>query len=197
LSSVAPVAAERDELLEAVRQTAGGEYEVFGEIARGQDGAIAYLAQDRHDKTLVALRLTRGASDDYLIEVVKQLDASVPAPGTGCPRCSAPLRSWGRFCTKCGLDLWTGPPLRPTGSKEQILEGVKQATAGKFEVLGEMSRAQGGGTVYFARDIATGKIEALRLQQEQGQAFSIGLTSVLRRAIESPDPDPRKPRRPK
>jgi hypothetical protein len=196
LSSLAPPSGTRDELLDAVRQTADSEYEVFGEIGRNEAGAIAYLARDRHDKKLVALRLTRGASDEYLLEVAKHLDATVPTSGTGCPRCGAPLRSWGRFCTKCGLDLWTGPTVGGAGSTTEMLEGVKQATAGKFEVLGQMTRAEGGGTVYFARDIATGKIEALRLRQEQGQEFSIGLTSVLRRAIESPDQDPRK-RRPK
>jgi hypothetical protein len=196
LSSIAAPAAARDELLDAVRQTAGGEYEVFGEIARSQEGAIAYLARDRHDKKLVALRLTPGASDEYLLEVAKQLDASVPAPGTGCPRCGAPLRSWGRFCTKCGLDLWTAPSLGPTGTTEDMLEAVKQATAGKFEVLGEMSRAQGGGAVFFARDIASGKIEALRLRQEAGgQDYSIGLTSVLQRALTPPDQQPPDPPR--
>jgi len=190
LSSLAAPTEVRDELLDAVRQTAGGEYEVFGEIARSQEGTIAYLARDRHDKKLVALRLTRGASEEYLLEVAKQLDASVPAPGTGCPRCDAPLRSWGRFCTKCGLDLWTGPALAPTGSQEEVLKAVKQAMAGKFEVLGEMSRAEGGGTVYFARDIATGKIEALRLRQERGQDYSIGLTGVLQRALTPPGQQP-------
>src|SRR6266571_8151824 len=179
LSSLTAPAEARDELLGAVRQTAGGEYDVFGEIGRSQGGAVAYLARDRHDKKLVALRLTRGASDEYLLEVAKQLDATVPAPGTGCPRCDAPLRSWGRYCTQCGLDLWTGPSLGHTASKDDVLEAVKQATAGKFEMLGEMSPAEGGGTVYFARELATGKIEALRLRQERGQDYSIGLTNVL------------------
>lgn len=186
-----------DELLDAVRETAGSEFEVFGEISRGADGTVAYLARDRHDTNLVALRLTRGPGNEYLLEVAKHLDGSVPAPGTGCPRCGAPLRSWGRFCTQCGLDMWTGPSIGHAGSREEMLEAVKQATAGKFEILGEMSRAEGGGTLYFARDIATGKIEALRLQQEQGQQYSIGLTRVLQRALDSPDRDPRKPRRPK
>jgi hypothetical protein len=78
-----------------------------------------------------------------------------------------------------------------------MLKAVNQATAGKFEILGEMSRAEGGGTVYFARDLATGKIQALRLQQEQGQDYSIGMTRVLERALDSPGQDPRNPRRPK
>ncbi len=190
------------ELLDAVRETAASEYDVFGEIGRSPDGAVAYLARDRHDKKLVALRLTRGPGSEYLLEVAKQLDASVPAPAGACPRCGAPLRSWGRFCTQCGFDQWTGSPARGElggQSAEELLAAVKQATAGKFEVLGEMSRAQGGGVVYFAREIATGKIEALRLRQERDQGYSIGLTNVLQRALDPPAPDqgPRKPRRPK
>jgi len=79
-----------------------------------------------------------------------------------------------------------------------VLEAVKQATAGKFEILGEMSRAEGAGSVYFARDIATGKIETLRLRQEQDKNYSIGMTGVLQRALDSPDRRPPKPpRRPK
>src|SRR3970282_615807 len=102
-----------------------------------------------------------------MLEIAKHLDASVPAPANACPRCGAALRSWGRFCTHCGLDIWTGPSGAHGQSKEEVFEAVKQAVAGRFEVLGEMSRAEGTGTVYFARDIATGKIEALRLHQEQ------------------------------
>lgn len=186
-----------DELLDAVRQTAASEYEVFGEIGRNAGGAIAYLARDRHDKKLVALRLTRGASGEYLLEVAKQLDATLPAAGSECPRCRATLRSWGRYCTKCGLDLWTDASAGATSSKESVLQAVQQATAGKFEVLGEMTRAEGGGTVYFARELATGKIEALRLRQERGQDYSIGVTSILQRALTSPDEQspPQQPRR--
>ena len=200
LSSIAQPTAARDELLDAVRETAASEYEVFGEISRSPDGTVAYLARDRHDGKLVALRLSRSRpGNEYLLEVAKQLDASVPAPAGNCPRCGAPLRSWGRFCTQCGFDQWTGTPTGAGQSAEELLAAVKQATAGKFEILGQMSRAQGGGVVYFAREIATGKVEALRLRQERDQGYSIGLTNVLQRALDSPpsDQDPRKPRGPK
>jgi hypothetical protein len=195
LSSHVP-ATGTDELLEAVRQTAGEEYEVFGEIGRSPEKVIAYLARDRQDKKLVALRLTRSRSNEYELEVAKHLDASVPAPGAVCPRCGTRLRSWGRFCTNCGLDMWTGPSIADAGSPERVLEAVKEAMAGKFEVLGEMTRGQGGDTVYFARDIATGRIEALRLRKETDRDFSLGMTNVLQRALsDAPQPEPR--RRPK
>ena len=204
LDSLGGSGAPGDDLLDAVRETAASEYEVFGEIGRSPDGTVAYLARDRHDGKLVALRLSRSPQpgSEYLLEVAKQLDASVPAPAGACPRCGAPLRSWGRFCTQCGFDQWTGSGGKGGlggQSAEELLAAVKQATAGKFEILGQMSRAQGGGVVYFAREIATGKVDALRLQQERDQGYSIGLTNVLQRALDSPpsDQDPRKPRRPK
>ena len=201
LDSLGQSGAPGDDLLDAVRETAASEYEVFGEIGRSPDGTVAYLARDRHDGKLVALRLSRSPQpgSEYLLEVAKQLDASVPAPAGACPRCGAPLRSWGRFCTQCGFDHWSGSPRGAGGgqSDEELLAAVKQATAGKFEILGQMSRAQGGGVVYFAREIATGKVEALRLQQERDQGYSIGLTNVLQRALDPHDQDPRKPRRPK
>ncbi len=188
-----------DELLDAVRETAAGDFEVFGEIARSPDGTIAYLARELADKKLVALRLTHSpkAENEYMLEVAKHLDASVPAPAGGCPRCGAPPRSWGRFCPQCGLDLWMGPSGTDARSKEALHEAVKQATRGKFEILGEMSRAQGGGVVYFARDVATGRVEALRLQQERNGEYSVGLTSVLQRALASSDKPPKPPRRQK
>jgi len=182
----------RDELLEAVRDTAGAEFDVLGELGRGPDGTIAYLARDLSTKKLVALRLTHGPAGEYLLEVVKQLDASVPPPAGNCPRCNAPVRGWGKFCTQCGLNLATEVAGRDRTNKEEMLKVVEDATRGQFEILGEMERAEGGG-VYFAREIATGKIEALRLQREGEGQFSIGLTGVMKGFANALDP--RKPPR--
>src|SRR6266480_2764839 len=175
LDTLGQSGAPGDELLEAVRETAAGEFEVFGEISNGPDGAAAYLARDRHDGKLVALRLSRDPhGTEYLLEVATQLDASVPAPAGACPRCGATLRSWGRFCTRCGFDQWTGSGGKGAlggQSADELLAAVKQATAGK--------------------------VEALRLQQDRDQGYSIGLTNVLQRALDPPDQNPGKPRGPK
>lgn len=173
----------RDEVLEAVRDAAKEEYEVFGEIGRAPDGTVAYLARDLVSKKLVALRLTRGvaAKNEYLLEVADRLDATVPAPPSNCARCQAEIRGWLRFCTQCGLNLWSDPNAGGRRTKAVMLEAVQDATQGKFEILGEMSPSEVQGVVYFARDVESGKIEALRLQQEAGGEFSIGLTGVLHR----------------
>jgi hypothetical protein len=189
----------RDALLEAVQDAAAGEYEVFGEICRGKGGTIAYLARDLADKKLVVLRLSTsaGAGDEYSLEVVKQLDASVPAPEGACPSCGAPLRQWGRFCSMCGCDLWGDPSVGGENTKEDLLQAVKEAAKGKFEVLGEMPWAEGSGHVYFVRDLESGKLAALRLLEEAEGEYSLGRTGVLKRLAEDVKPvTPSAPRPP-
>jgi hypothetical protein len=185
LTAAGPAAAARDELLEAVIGAAAGEFTVLGEIGRASDGTIAYLARDVSSKQLVALRLTHGAAaaNEYLLEVASQLDTSVPAPPTSCPKCGAGVRGWARFCTQCGLDLWSDRSAGERWKKDDLVQAVQEATGGRFEILGEMNRSEGGGVVYFARDLETGKIEALRLQKETEREYSIGLTGVLNRFV--------------
>jgi len=181
LRSVPGGPAREDPLLDSVREAAAGEYTVLGEIGRAPNGIVAYLARDVISKKLVVLRLTASVTGEYLLEVVTEIDTSVPAPPTACPRCRAPVRGWGKFCTQCGMNLWSDRSVGGSRNKDDLLAAVKDATQGDFEILGEMSRTGGGGIVYFARDVQSGKIEALRLQQEAAGGYSIGLTGVLQR----------------
>ena len=68
------------ELLDAVRETAASEYEVFGEIGRSPDGTVAYLARDRHDGKLVALRLQQDRDQGYSIGLTKVLQRALDPP---------------------------------------------------------------------------------------------------------------------
>jgi hypothetical protein len=176
----------RDALLDAVRETAGTDFEVFGEVGRGSDGSIAYLARDLATQKLAMLRLAPDPARprEYGLDVARELDPSVPAPESTCPKCGAPVRSWGRFCTQCGIDLWTDPRAGQPRSKEALLDAVRDATRGKYDILGEMPKT-GGGIVYFARDVHTGKVEALRLRTETGGEYSVGLTGVLHSLADS------------
>jgi len=187
LATPAPGSAvPRDELLEAVRDVAGQDFEVFGEIGQLQEGTIAYLARDAANKRIVILRLTPEPrqQNEFRLDVARELDASVPAPSSACPRCGNAVRSWARYCTQCGVDLWTDASAGQPRSKEDLLEAVREATRGKYEILGEMPKA-GGGIVYFARDLKTGKVDALRLHTEGNNSYSVGLTGVLRGLAES------------
>src|SRR5262245_22403447 len=152
--------------LRAAQQAVAGDFEVLGELGR-KGRMIVYLARETTGGGLVALRLqpAPGASEgsgDVILDVLRQLDGSVPAARIACPRCSRELESWGRYCTSCGNDLAGVAPQSP----DELLLAVKEASRGRFDVLGKIPRVEGGGVVYFAREIPSGKLVALRLQKE-------------------------------
>ncbi len=75
----------------------------------------------------------------------------------------------------------------PTG----LMRALQQAAAGKYEILGQMSRRQGGGLVYFAREMGSKKLVALRLLRAADEAYSIGVTRVMHSLVlDKGDPDP-------
>lgn len=172
-----------DDLLRAVQEAAAGSHEVLGEMGRDAGGRVIYLARDLKSGALVALRLD-GAEGDYVLDVARTLDANVGrAISATCGRCGAPLVGWGKFCPQCGADV--AHAVIETGSREELLDAVKAAARDEFEILGEMDRAEGGGVVYFARDLASGNVVTLRLRKEQDagartESYSLGETQVLR-----------------
>jgi hypothetical protein len=157
--------------LEAVRKAAAGEFEILGELGRRPEGGIAYLARDLAQSRLVALRfeLTPGSQHDYVLDVLQELDASLPASGLGCPGCGKPLRGWGRYCPGCGYDLSgsSGSDLTAAGTK--ALEKARALVGDGYEILGEMKRAEGGGRIYFAREEGKDTIVGFRIRQEEGK----------------------------
>lgn len=175
-----------DELLRAVKDAAASEYEILGEMGRGERGSVVYLARERASKKLVALKLRRNAGE-YELSVVRELDATVPAMGLMCPACHVDLVGWGRFCSHCGQDLSSA---RPNGaSTEQLIQAVQAAASGKYEVLGEMERPDGNGAVYFARENASQRLVALRLTRESAgdgaESFALGVTQVIKPLVAS------------
>jgi hypothetical protein len=172
--------------LRSVQQAVGADYEVLGELGR-RGRTIVYLAREAQTTQLVALRLqpAPGASEssgDFTLDVVRQLDGSMPASKVACPRCSRDLESWGRYCSRCGADLAGIIP--QTG--DEMLAAVKEASRGKYDIVGKLPRAEGGGVVYFALELATKKLVALRLQKEAGAAgaFVLDRTQVIKSVAE-------------
>ena len=99
-----------DRLLRTLQSSLAGQFELYGELGRGKDGRIVYLARELANGRLVALQLSPTGSrtvagEDYWFEVVRTLDASVPAIESDCPSCHKPLGGWGRYCRHCGTDL--------------------------------------------------------------------------------------------
>ena len=194
LLSIPPVGAAAapggDELYRAVRDAVAESYLLLGELGSGRQGSVVYLVRDRSTSKLVALKLDRtpGTDAEYALTVAPQLDESIPSPGATCPYCNSQLVGWVQFCGRCGRDT-SGVNSGVSGfTTEQLLSAVHEAARGTYEVLGEMSRARGGGVVYFAKDVATGGIVALRLQRDESSAdgeFSLGRTSLLKPLVES------------
>lgn len=184
-----------DELLRAVQDAAAGSHEVLGEMGQDAGGHVIYLARDLQSAALVALRLD-GADGDYVLDVARTLDPAVGrAMSAACGRCGAPLVGWGKFCPQCGADV--AHAVAENASREDLLDAVKVAARDEFEILGEMDRAEGGGVVYFARDLGSGKVVTLRLRKEPDagatDSYSLGETRVLQplvRAIGAAAPAP-------
>ena len=182
-----------DRLLRTLQSSLEGQFELFGELGRGDAGRIVYLAREIPSGRLVALQLTPTGTrtvggEDYWFEILRTLDANVPAIDSNCPSCGKSLGGWGRFCRHCGVDLSGVAATSKPGSSDELLRDVRAVAKGRYDVLGQMDRTEGGGTVYFARELATGKLVALRLQREREgnhgtERYSIGVTGVLKSSL--------------
>jgi len=175
----------------AVREAAAGTFDVLGELGTAATGGVVYLAREIASGELAVLKLEPGddgaGGSQYFLDVAYELDASVPDVEMRCPRCRGKLRQWARFCTQCGLDVsGEAPASGEHASRAALREKVRAATADQYEFLGDIGRAEGGGLVYFARDLADGKIVALRLQKDLNKKFAVGVTRTLK-AVESED----------
>ena len=157
-----------DAVWDALARALAGEYEIVARLGLGSGGAPVYLARELITDTLVALRLPPLVSDsearEFGLEVVRQIDPSLPEIETRCSHCGAVLRQWARFCSRCGRDISGVAPSAAGQTREELRRVARQAATGKYEVVGEMSRVEGGGMVYFGRDLATGQVVGLQLE---------------------------------
>jgi len=74
-----------DDLYKAVQATVASDYELLGELGRGDRGRVVYLARELASGSLVALRLDRGGASEaeYELTVLPHLDETVPSAGSG------------------------------------------------------------------------------------------------------------------
>ncbi|MGH7645257.1 MAG: zinc-ribbon domain-containing protein, partial [Gemmatimonadales bacterium] len=99
----------------------------------------------------------------------------MPAIGTPtCGHCGARVTPGSRFCPSCGADV-SGPQgdvatafipspdaSRPARGQAALLEVLRAATLGDYEILGELGRG-GMATVYLAHDIALDRKVAIKV----------------------------------
>ncbi|MGN6392893.1 MAG: serine/threonine-protein kinase, partial [Gemmatimonadales bacterium] len=179
---------ERDPALDGaaaeVGRLAAGRFDVLGPLGRDSQEIYAFLARPSHGgDRLVVLKAV--ATDPFLpaeLEVVEQLDQSVPPPAGSCAVCQTPFKSWARSCPDCGTGLG-GAPLDSRDALKRLRSAVRTAASG-FEVLGDMQRADGGGVVFFARELPAGQIVALKLDQQEARGdrprYSVTATRMMR-----------------
>jgi hypothetical protein len=174
-----------DVIWEALSRALAGKYDILTRLGFGRGDAPIYLARELATDTLVGLRmppLTFGDdAQEFGLEVVRQLDSSLPDIETRCSHCGATLRQWSRFCSRCGRDVSGIAPSATGQTRETLRALARDVAADKYDVLGEMSRAEGGGLVYFGRELATGKIVGLQL--EPGPEAGVTMTETQFEAL--------------
>jgi eukaryotic-like serine/threonine-protein kinase len=188
---------ELEKALQAIRGLAGRQYEVLGPLGRDRRNLFAFLAREPGRDRLVVLMQGGPGADRYApatLEVFDQLDASIPPPVGSYPVCHTPFAGWGAKCPECGVDLAGGAGEATSGKSEQELLDLVRSVAPGYEVLGFMRRAEGGGPVYFARDLVRGELVALRLEQENAPGRRPTYTaSATRMMLEPPTSVPSPP----
>ena len=171
-------------------ETVVSPFELLGEL--GRDGATtSVLARDPRGGAPVVVTLPLAPDGAVLrdarpLAVERELGRGVPAPAAACQHCGGAIEGWDRFCQRCGRDVsGVAPDAAPGTTRVELLAAVREAAAGRFDVLGEMPRAEGGGMVYFARDLDARTLVALRLLPRAGAdgapAYSLGVTTLAPR----------------
>lgn len=156
----------RDELFDQILNATAGEYEIHGELGRDWTGR-AYLAREIASGQHVVLRLP---SDSDALEVLPRLSSTVPMAGGVCADCGDALTSWGGRCLACGAPVAGIPAEWPWSASVEasVLEEVRHAAGDSYEILGAMEQEETGGTVLFAREVASARLVALALHAGEG-----------------------------
>lgn len=155
---------------------AGTEFDLLGELDVDTDW-MAYLARDRAAGALAVL-FHRETPDGFAWDPhpVLMLDAGLPVGRTRCPGCGVAADGWPRFCFACRRDL-SGITADAGGvSAAGLLDEVRAAAGGEYEVVGAMPRAEGGGGIYFARELRSGRTVGLVLEREPDDSYSLVLS---------------------
>ena len=188
---------ELSQALDAISGLGAGRFEVLGPLGKDREGEYAFLARGLGSERLVVLKRrlvgSVGATNSAVLQVIERLDASVPPPAGSCAFCHAPFSNWEPACPDCGADV-VGSNVVATSEAERarLLSAVRNA-APTYEVLGDMSRASGGGIVFFAREPGSGQLVALQLEQgvssggtgeaDRGDRLTVAATRMMRSPI--------------
>jgi serine/threonine protein kinase len=172
--------------LSALKALAGSQFDVLGPLGRDAEGEYAFLAREVSRNRLVVLKRQRAfppqAADPGALEVITQLDSSVPPPAGSCPACQTSFSNWEPLCPECGANVAGSVNVAPGTPPEKVLAAIRKVAEG-YEVFGTMQRAVGGALVYFARDLSGGHLVALRLEDDETETGQAGYSLTANRMM--------------
>ena len=151
--------------LAAVRGAVANGYTLVAVFGQKPGSGITYLAREDATSELVAVTADPNGElpEGFNFVVARELDPSLPGPRSVCPSCTRIVTGWQRICD-CGRDL-SGIAPASAAEREALAEHVRQATAGEYEILGNIPYVEGG-LAWFGEQHDSHAIVALRLHAE-------------------------------
>lgn len=141
----------RSALYQAVQRQVGHEFPEIFELG-SEAGWAAFLGRPAGGGPLAILLMqAEEGSREHRLQVVRRLDSGLQVGRTTCPACGMNQPGWPRWCRECRTDL-AAPP---ADAEADLL------VPGGHQLLGTLTRAEGGAPLHFAREVATGRVVAL------------------------------------
>ncbi|MEP6831925.1 MAG: zinc ribbon domain-containing protein, partial [Gemmatimonas sp.] len=153
------------QLIQNVRRSLASTYEILGYVGVDGSGAQVLLGRDLAINALVGIVAREDATNGapLSVDVQRTLGRTVMVSGSMCPECRTPLPELDAFCFHCGANLSGSTAPVGTPDSAMVLAALATATSGRYEILGRLDREGATGAAYFARDLASDNIAALRL----------------------------------
>ncbi|WP_420130471.1 hypothetical protein [Longimicrobium sp.] len=168
----------RSQLYDAVREATRDEFDLVAELGAGDAWAV-FLGRAVEGSGLALLLLQEAEEGgEFELEVIHAVEGGLPVGRTACAACGAGEAGWPRWCAGCGADL-SGMQANAAVAGEsaaELLQEVRDAADGVFQVVGAMPHAEGGGALYFAREHATDHIVGLTLREEADGELSLAVS---------------------
>lgn len=152
------------DLNEILKNAVEGKFDLLGWMGTGAEWTAA-LARGTPDGALAVLLLEKADDGELELEIVRELGDSREIGHTLCPACGHQAPGWPPSCTRCGGRLPGDLDADSLGPSGDVLGEVRAAGDGAFEVLGAM-RLKGRGSLFFARELADGRLVGLALDAE-------------------------------
>ena len=141
----------RSALYQAVHRQVGHEFPEILELGSAA-GWAAFLGRPAGGGPLAILLMqAEEGSREHRLQVVRRLDSGLRVGRTTCTACGWDQVGWPRYCRECRTDL----AATPADAEADLL------VPGGHQLLGTLTRAEGGAPLHIAREVATGRVIGL------------------------------------